>query len=238
MQGVIDLIRQYQTLVIGSISICVAVVLYLRQRQHKCLSYEILTYEPLLSREEETKGKIEIRFKNTIVESVHLLLLRIFNSGNIAVVPDDFKSPLQVHLGENVSVLAADVAESRPTNLQPDLLISGNTVRLSPMLFNPRDSVTIRVLASKSYDLDKTVRPVADGRIVGVRGVREYIRERHVLGRLVVITLAMGVLVLSEFYVFIYAEWSPVTILALSVIVGIVIMSLVAVFREMRYFLR
>jgi hypothetical protein len=150
------------------------------------MSYEILTYEPLLGREDETKGKFEISFKGVIVENVRLLRLRIFNSGNLAVLPNDFIKPLQVHLGEKVNVLTAEVAESRPNNLQPELLIKGDTVRVTPTLFNSGDSITVRVLTSKSDDPGKIPPPTVDGHIVEVTKIRKYSRESSMKKHLVV----------------------------------------------------
>jgi hypothetical protein len=78
----------------------VAVLIYFLQRRKKSLPYQVLAATPLLTVNEELKGKIQVTFEGTPVQNVHLVLLKILNNGNVPIASSDFELPLSFSFGE------------------------------------------------------------------------------------------------------------------------------------------
>ena len=132
---------------IAIIAIVVSVILYFKQLNRKRLSYEILSDTSLLTTDEETKNEIRLTYKNEPIEKVRLIVLRIFNSGNVPVESEDYEEPISIRLGD-ARVLSAEVIKKSPKNLKSTLIIEKGVVTLYPTLLNPADSLKIKILVS------------------------------------------------------------------------------------------
>lgn len=170
---------------IAIVTIIVSIIIYLKQRSRKRLSYEILSNTALLSVEEEIKNDIQLTYKGKVVEGVKLLVLRIFNSGNLPIVSADYERPIGIEFGKETRVLAAEVIEKNPANLQSTISIENRVVTLYPALLNPSDSVTIKMLVTK-YENDFQV----NSRIIGVSRI-ELLPESSVMTSAVIFTFIL-----------------------------------------------
>lgn len=168
-------------------AVVVAIFLYWMQRQRKALSYEIISRTPLLSMEEEVQGKLQILFDDKLVQGVHLVAVRIINSGNVPIVSADYERPVNLSFGENTQILTAEVSETNPEILRATAAIEDTKVVLAPVLLNSEDSITLKILVSQ-FDGQISV----DGRIVGVKGIR-----KSVDGRAQYFVLPIGGMVLA-----------------------------------------
>ncbi|MFZ3064412.1 MAG: hypothetical protein WA277_03895 [Nitrospirota bacterium] len=127
---------------IAVLAIVVSILIYLKQRQSKLLSYEILTHTPLLSLEEKIKGKLQILFDGKPVEDVNLIEVRIINSGNIPILSTDYEYPVNLGFGEKTKILTAEVFQTNPKSLKATVNIEGAKVILRPVLLNSGDSIS------------------------------------------------------------------------------------------------
>lgn len=152
------------------VAIVVPILIYLKQRQRKALSYEILSRTPLLSIEEEVKGKLKILFNNNPAQDVHLVVVRIINSGNVQIVSDDYERPVSLDFGENTQIFTTEVSDANPKSLRPNVNIENTKVVLEPVLLNSRDSITLKMLVGQ-FDSQKQIS--VDGRIAGVKDIRK-----------------------------------------------------------------
>lgn len=151
---------------IGVLAIIAAVIIYLKQRLHKNISYEIISKSSLLSVNDEIKQDVQISFKGKLVQQVSLIILRIFNSGNVPVLSTDFESPIAITLGKNAIVLTAEIIDKQPDCLPTLITSEDSRIILAPTLLNPRDSVTLRMLVTNLETID------IDSRIAGVRKIQ------------------------------------------------------------------
>jgi hypothetical protein len=146
--------------------------------RRKQLSYEILSNTPLISVQDELKGKIRILFADQPVSDVHLVLVKIVNSGDIAIRSADYEGRLAVLLDPEVQILMAEIAEMNPRNLDwrtksndgPQPLIDRferNAVMLRPVLLNKRDYVIVKMLVSH---LSKNIS--IEGHIEGITEIK------------------------------------------------------------------
>lgn len=165
-----DPLWQFVAVVLTSLTILVSYFLYRKQRQRKALSYEILSLTPILSMNEEVKGKLEIRFSGEPVQQVHLILIKITNSGNVPIVATDYERQVNLSFGEKAKILTVDIVETTPESLQVAVqkTIEGSKEKalLPPILMNQGDSFTFKLLVS-SFAKPITI----DGRIVGVKEI-------------------------------------------------------------------
>lgn len=163
-----DSIWQFVGAALALIAIIVTVVIYLVQRRKKALAYEILTYTPLVTVSEEAKDQIEISFKGRPVADVHLLLMRVWNNGNVQILPGDFVEPLGFCMADGVEILTVEVVKAEPEVLKPELCLQGATLGIRPLLLNGQDSITLKLLVAGGGEKEVAR---CEGRIAGVRAV-------------------------------------------------------------------
>jgi hypothetical protein len=161
------------TFFVGVTAIIVSIILYLKQRQRKALSYEIVSSIPLLSMEEEVKERLQILFNNKPVQKVYLVIVRIVNSGNVPITSADYEIPVSFCFHEDTKVLTAEISETNPENLRASLVIENTKIILTPILLNSGDSITIKMLVSQ-FDGQISV----DGRIIGVKRIQNLVEHR------------------------------------------------------------
>ena len=150
------------------LAIVITVIIFLAQRRRKTLAYEIVSQTSVISAADEIAGKIQILFQGEPVRKVHLLVLRLVNTGNIPVTTGDYEREVSFRFGSSGRILTADVSETSPQNLNAEVFIKDKTVAVKPILLNSGDAITIKTLIS-DFD-DKTS---VDGRIIGVKAIEK-----------------------------------------------------------------
>jgi hypothetical protein len=131
---------------LAAAAIWVSIWLYRRQRTRKALSYEVQTTS-LVSIHSAAEGRIKVFFEGDEVEQAHLVETRVENSGNVPVEPDDFNQPIIFDLGKGASALTVDVTGIMPADLHGQVVLNGQEVELRPLLLNPGDGLTLKVIA-------------------------------------------------------------------------------------------
>jgi hypothetical protein len=185
------------------LAVVVTVIIAYHNRRKKTFSYEIISENPLISVDDEIKGKLKILYEDNPIENVHLLLVRFFNSGNIPITAGDYERPLTLSFGDGTAILSAEYVKASPDSLKVQLETEANVVTVKPILMNGGDSFTTKVLLgqySGTFDVD--------ARIVGVNylrairrapqaesGIRELLANTATVTTVVVIT---GALIISS----------------------------------------
>jgi hypothetical protein len=173
MDTILDMIRdqawQFVGAIIGLVTLVVSTAIYLRRRERKDLSYEILASEPLLTVSEVLTGEIKVTYQDTEIRDAHLLIIKVTNSGNVPIRQEDFELPLAFSFGSEAQVLSYEVIESPPQGLQTSLRRSGGGrgIVLNPLLLNPSDAVILKFILAQY-----TGKLVPTSRVVGVKQVR------------------------------------------------------------------
>lgn len=152
--------------VLALAAIVVSIGVYRKQRTRKGLSKEILR-RSLVSVHAEAGDRISISYEGQPVRQVHLIEVALENTGNVPILAEDFKRPLEVTFGAG-SPMTVEVAEKNPPNLEPAISTDGSAVRLEPLLLNPGDRMTIRALVR---DFRGSVQ--VEHRIVGIAEITE-----------------------------------------------------------------
>jgi subtilisin-like proprotein convertase family protein len=173
----------------GSIvAVGLTIFIYFLTRKKKVLSYEVVSEYPLISINDELKGKLKVLYDGNPVENVHLLLFRFVNAGNVPITTTDFEKPLTVRFSGNSTVLSAERVKANPDNLTLGLKVENSVITIEPALMNAGDFFTTKALIGEyggSFDVD--------ARIVGVKAIRVARRQ----ARLQVVRLPLWAAFLS-----------------------------------------
>ncbi len=136
---------------VGAIlAVAVSILLFLLQRPRKELAGGTISTGELLSVASEIAKQVEVRFGDERVSNLHYLVIGLKNSGNTPILAADFDKPIEFELhGEN-RILSAVLQKRNPSSLEPILTVGDWTIEVQPLLLNPGDYLTIRVLFTGS----------------------------------------------------------------------------------------
>lgn len=163
-----DFFSTNQMAVLSVIAIILTIVIYLREKRKKGFSYNIVSANPVVSVEERVADKVRIFFDDEQVEDVHLVVMEIWNSGNQPILETDFDRDVSFNFGEDALILSSSVVAVEPRGLKPSFNLMGSSARLSPLLLNDGDKMTVNFLVS-NWDSDALD---IDGRITGVKDIK------------------------------------------------------------------
>jgi hypothetical protein len=115
----------------------------------KSLHYRIVSQTALFSVKEEVKKEFEITYKGKKIEEAQLVLIEISNTGNLPIEAEDYKIPISFNFGEEAQVLTAEVIKTIPEELHASVSTDEGIVLLTPILTNPGDSLTLKIIVSE-----------------------------------------------------------------------------------------
>ena len=165
----LDLLRdplwQFVGVVLG---IGASVVIYRLQKLNKRLAYEIISRTTLLTVREELENKVQVLYDGSPVQSLTVFPVRVWNAGSEPIRSSDFERPLSFSAAAPAQILTVDTAAVLPGSLTPELVFEAHSLTVAPMLLNPGDSLTLKVLVK---DASASLKP--DARIVGVTRLQD-----------------------------------------------------------------
>lgn len=129
-------------------AITVPLIIFFLQKSKKRLAYEIVSNTQLVGVKSEVQNKIKIYYENKLVENVHLLLIRIINNGNQSISIGDFAKRIDINLGNNLNILTCEILRQYPDNLDVNVIKVVDSIQIEPLLLNPKDNFTIKILLS------------------------------------------------------------------------------------------
>ena len=159
-------------LIFAALAIYATYDVFNRSKPRKQLQIIVEATIPLVDINPEASDDITILYKNQPVDNVILLQIRLENTGNQPIVPDDYIEPVTFSFGPGSEIADLSITDMNPTNI--GLVISKTSqyqAELAPVLLNPGDVAMVRfaLLAEK---IDSVIEDFQiDGRIVGVREV-------------------------------------------------------------------
>ncbi len=166
---------QLPSALLALLALLVPIVIYLKQRSIKELSFGLVRTQRMLTVADALSKRVTVYFDGESVGDVHALLFALRNSGHQAVLADDFVEPLSISF-EGGTVLDASVTDLQPKQIAANISIEGDRVIFAPLLINPGEQILITVLLSakrQKYDFNY--------RIVGISklaNVREAVRKK------------------------------------------------------------
>lgn len=188
-----DPMWQFIGAVLALLAIVISIILYLKQRRFKSLSYEILSCTPLLSIEDEIKGDLQVTYRGNLVEQVHLIIIRIINTGNTPITTEDFERPVNISFGEEAEVFTSEIVKMKPDTIEASIAIRENRIILTPTLLNEGDELTYKTLVNKFDKIN------INGRIIGVKEIEEYKESSLLFNVIFVLGVVVSIIGLYSF---------------------------------------
>lgn len=152
-------------IIIGIVALCIAYVTYKSQQTRKQLEYIITSSTSVVPA--EVSNKLKVTYGRTSVSDAAVTIIRLVNSGNTPINPEDFNSDISIELLGANSIVSALFTKTRPVDLSPKLKVTSKRMLLSPLLINREDMMEFQLLTS---GLAKDVQ--ISGRLSGVKFIR------------------------------------------------------------------
>lgn len=169
----LNLLRDPVWQFIGAVlALVAAVITLIAQKTRKRLSYEVVARTPLITIKDELVDRLRVLYEEKPVENPSLVVLTLTNTGNAPIEPQDFKGSLSISLSSPSVILTAGVTETDPPGLNVCHRISGSQLLVEPLLLNPGDSISLKMLVGECHGPLKV-----DARISGVKAI-----DRHIEG--------------------------------------------------------
>ncbi len=164
------------TILVGLIALIVAVWIFFVQRKRKTLDFEVKSLQRLLTVEDGTPTGLEVSFNGHELRRPALITVRMMNTGNQEIRPEDLFEPPSFTVA-NVEIVNVAVERSKDTLHQPPTIsFDGPTFTAAPVLYNRFDWVDFQLLVD-SDTLPKaqeiTVRSVIAGQTRASKRVEE-----------------------------------------------------------------
>jgi hypothetical protein len=199
-------------------SVTVPWVIYWLGSRGKKVAFEVVTRTPLLTPGTFFRSELDIAFRGQAVDDVHVIDIRIINSGRGAIRRADYERPVSIRFGAKSQILSAEVIDSSGAL---DVQITGRAdgvVQVDPILLNAGDWFLVRTLVDAPEELE------VSGRIVDVRTITEY---RGPVGALLTTFVGLSLTLLSTLLLS-FAQPAPgaalVLIVALGVGIGLILL--------------
>lgn len=148
------------------LSVMATFMVYRLQRQRRSLSYLEVSKNDLLTSWEEHDDRLQILYEGQPMKDIVLLVLRISNDGNTPIAASEFERPLAICVAEPARVLNAAVLIRRPKQLAITFSEAAGKLIIDPVLLNPGDTFTFKVLLA-----DSRGHYAVDARVLGVRNI-------------------------------------------------------------------
>jgi len=218
--------------ILALLAIIFSIVLYFLQRQNKEVSYQILSFTPLLSVEDEIKGRVKILFDQQPVEEVYLIILRITNAGRIPITKADFDEPIRISFGKGAKILSWEIIETIPKILPATGSVQDGKIVLDPILLNRFDAIKLNALTTgarlREVNVSARIHGVKEIQKLLFKDVRAAQREWLIVLLLNSIWLAIGLLLIT----------TRNSVLLGSIVIGIFLFAIAISFASLRTKLR
>jgi hypothetical protein len=171
-----DPLWQFIGAALAALALLAMFLIYMLQRTNKGVMYEVLSRTSLLTVREELEGKLQVLYEGEPANSLTLIVLKVWNSGNQPILSTDFERPLSFCTGDAAFLLTAAVIQVEPLELAVDFSVCEGRLTVTPGLLNPGDSMTFKLLVR---NVGKSLHP--DARIAGVKTVQQADKKKSII---------------------------------------------------------
>ena len=130
--------------------VAVPVWLWRADLSSRSLHFELVSQTPLQPIEPTTLPGLRLSVDGKDLEVPYLTVIKLTNDGARPIPSSDFEGELELRVKPPSSIARARITELEPQSLEPKLRVDEAAVRLSPLLLNPGDFITITVITAGS----------------------------------------------------------------------------------------
>lgn len=99
MEKIFLLLRDAVWQFVGVIVTTIGLWFTWKQLQRKSLSVEFIDSVGVLDIPKEFRDKLEVRFDSKLIKQLHVVVIKIVNSGNTTIRPSDYYRPINIGFG-------------------------------------------------------------------------------------------------------------------------------------------
>jgi hypothetical protein len=149
-------------------AIIASFAIYRWQRLKPAFTYLVKSAYPLLKTTEELHGRLSVQVDGVVARNIDVMFIEFQNSGNCSIARTDFDVPVAIAFKPPVRIISAVVDIESPKNLGVNLEVDEQQVTLTPILLNPGDKFTLKLLLSSD-----SLKYAISGRIMGIKQISE-----------------------------------------------------------------
>jgi hypothetical protein len=127
--------------------VVVALVIYLLQRNRKRLVYDELQNLSLFGLNTSIKDKVEIKYAGKVVSDLHLLTVKIKNSGNVSIRKNDVVSPIKISYKQEFIECSVIEKFTEGLDIKLNVPVDGKYAEIEFDLLNPRESFVLQFVS-------------------------------------------------------------------------------------------
>jgi len=131
---------------VGIAALAFTVLSYLNRRGRARVEYIVTMSRPILPG--RVADDFEVAHQGVMVADPAVSVLRIVNTGDRAIRPEDFETDLTVTFDAVDKIVSASWSATRPDDLRPGIEIEGDRVLVAPQVINPGDLLELQVLSA------------------------------------------------------------------------------------------
>ncbi|MDQ3649371.1 MAG: hypothetical protein M3458_03645 [Acidobacteriota bacterium] len=139
-----DPIWQFIGATIALAALLISILPFVIARKRKAIAYYFFSSTPLSAEDDD---KLRIVYDGKPVENVGTVFVRLYNSGNLPIQPDEFYSPVTIRFGGESQILRVRYA-AYPSPFDMAIEVQSNTLSLAPVMLNKRDGINIHALVA------------------------------------------------------------------------------------------
>ena len=121
-------------------------------------------------------GDLTVLYRGEPADNVTLIQVKIENSGNRAILVEDFATPLSFGFGEGFTVIDAALIDVEPKGLGLSVIVVDGKAEIQPLLLNSEDRAVLRFLVVNKVDTQSVTNQRAtvevSARIADVKEIR------------------------------------------------------------------
>lgn len=150
-------------------AIFIPLVIYLKSKNNKEISYRDIAIVPLFHINYQVKENFEVLFQGEPVSNATLISVEVWNSGNVPIEEADFIDPIKLSYGDEADIIFASIG-SNPENILSWIKLekNGKYLTFKPRLLNKGYRIVISSMVSGFSETIKV-----EGLIKGVHDIRK-----------------------------------------------------------------
>ncbi|MFI2837549.1 hypothetical protein [Mycolicibacterium sp. PDY-3] len=146
---VLDLSIGFVGIAVGAL---VTVLTYLKSRERRILDYRVENRLDIIPSATSKHTELKVTYNGVVLDQPRIMTMRIMNSGNRAVVREEFVDPISFVEGEEdpslVKFVEGVIVEGLPPEIVGDVLVEVDgrkVMRIAPKLMNPKDYFIVQL---------------------------------------------------------------------------------------------
>lgn len=197
------------SLALSALAIAVTIIMALRGRQRKLLTYEVVSNTSVINVENDVGEDLKLLLEGHLVTKVRLHVIKLMNAGNTAIASEDYPNKLSFQFDSPPyphPLIRGGIHRTEPKNILPEHQLKNlvsidapeqTIMTLNPPLLNPREAIFLKVLLMANHRDTTTMNVIGqikDGTIKSYTSSQPRVARRVVIAG-VLVAFVLGLLI-------------------------------------------